>query len=449
MGIFKAYDVRGRYPDDIDEVLAERIGYWTVRILEARRLAVGRDVRLAAPRIAAAVVAGASKAGAHVLDLGVVTTPMSYFAVGRYRLDGGIMVTASHNPPPDIGFKICRAEAYPVGERTGLKELEERVREPIVPVPSTPTVETTSIVSEYRSHLRTFVGRLRPLKVAVDTANGCVGVHFDALFGDLPVRFERLCFPPDGRFPNHEPNPLKDENIRDLVGKVRETGADLGAAFDGDGDRCMFLDGEGRRIPSDLVTVLLAKRELERHPGAAIVYDLRSSRVVREEIEKSGGKPIRERVGHAFIKETMRRQEAVLGGELSGHYYFREHFYADSGLLAFAKVLDLVGGQPRPLSELLDPYRRYHATGELNFHVADKTRAMEGVARAFPDATQDRLDGITIEYPDWWLNLRPSNTEPLLRLNMEAKTAELLEERKRGVFEILAAHEARAEGAAP
>ncbi|HTF56982.1 MAG TPA: phosphomannomutase/phosphoglucomutase [Planctomycetota bacterium] len=437
MAVFKAYDVRGRYPDEIDDALAERIGFWTVRFLNAKTLAVGRDVRMAAPAVATAAIRGACAAGARVLDLGVVTTPMTYFAVGHLRLDGGIMVTASHNPPPDIGFKICREGAFPVGERTGLKDIEAMVREPGRPAGPPGAAETISIVREYRTHMRRFVGDLRPLRVAVDTANGCVGVHFDALFGDLPVTFDRLYFAPDGRFPNHEPNPLKDANLRDLQKAVVENRADLGAAFDGDGDRCIFLDSHGRKIPSDLLTALLAVRELQRVPGAAVVYDLRSSRVVPEEIARAGGKPVRERVGHAFMKEAMRKHNAIFGGELSGHYYFRDHYNADSGLLAFAKVVDLLGSQAKPIADLLAPYRRYHSTGELNFHVEDKTGAMEALAAAFPDGRQDRLDGITVQYDDWWFNVRPSNTEPLLRLNLEAPTPALLEEKKALVFEHL------------
>jgi phosphomannomutase len=437
MPAFKAYDVRGRYPDEIDDALAERIGFWTVKLLNARTLGIGRDVRLSAPAVAGAAARGACAAGARVLDFGLVTTPMTWFAVGHLRLDGGIMVTASHNPPKDIGFKICREGAFPIGERTGLKDLEAMVRDPIRPVSPAGAAETISIVDEYRKHLRRFVGDLRPLRIAVDTANGCVGVHFDRLFGDLPVTFDRLYFEPDGRFPNHEPNPLKDANLEPLRKAVIENRADLGAAFDGDGDRCMFLDAHGRRVPSDLLTALLAVRELERNPGAAVVYDLRSSRVVREEIEKAGGQPVRERVGHAFMKEAMKKHSAIMGGELSGHYYFRDHYFADSGLLAFAKVLDLLGSQPKPVADLLAPFRRYHSTGEVNFHVEDKAGAMEALAAAFPDGRQDRLDGITVEFEEWWFNVRPSNTEPLLRLNIEAGTAPMLEEKKALVFETL------------
>jgi phosphomannomutase len=394
---------------------------------------VGRDVRRSAPAVSAALIEGLVGRGVEVLDLGLCTTPMTYFAVGSLGLTGGVMVTASHNPPDDIGFKVCRERAFPVGERTGLRDIQGLLDAPA----TTPGASRAhDIVPAYRAHLNRFIGRIRPLTVAVDAAHGCVAAHFDSLLGALPVRFERLCFRPDGSFPSHEPNPLKDENVRDLQERLRGTRCDLGAAFDGDGDRCMFFRPDGGRIPSDLVTVLLARRELERHPGAAVVYDLRSSRVVREEIERAGGKPVRERVGHAFIKETMKKHDAVLGGELSGHYYFRDNYFADSGLLAFVKLLDLLGSQPKPVGELLAPYERTFATGEVNFRVADKDAAMERVAAAFRDGRQDRLDGITVEYDDWWLNVRPSNTEPLLRLNLEANTRDL-RDRMRGQVERL------------
>ncbi len=428
---FKAYDVRGKYPTDINEDLAERVGSASVRFLKGKRIAVGRDVRLSAPAIAAAVARGA---GCEVVDIGLCTTPMLYFAVGHLGLDGGIMVTASHNPPGDIGFKICRERAFPIGERTGLKEIEALCKEK--PAGGS-RITPMNLVREYREHLRRHVTKTPRIRVAVDTAHGAVGVHFDAVFGDLPLEFVRLCWEPDGRFPSHEPNPLKDENIRDLQAAMKETKADLGVAFDGDGDRCIFLGPGGTRIGSDLVTVLLARAELRRSPGAAIVYDLRSSHVVPEEIRKAGGKPVRERVGHAFIKETMKNQNAALGGELSGHYYFRDHYFADSGMMAFAKVLDLLGHEGKPIDDLLAPLRRTFATGEINFHVADKEGVLKQLAATFKDGRQDWLDGITVEYEDWWFNVRASNTESLLRLNLEAATREKLDQCREHLFSML------------
>jgi phosphomannomutase len=431
MPVFKAYDVRGKYPTEIDESLAERLGGAVVRFLKARRIAVGRDVRLSAPAIAGAVAKGA---GCEVVDIGLCTTPMLYFAVGSLGLDGGIMVTASHNPPEDIGFKICREKAFPIGENTGLKEIERLAAEH---APGGSTITPRGLQSDYRAHLRRQIERAPKLKIAVDLAHGAVGAHFDAIFGDLPIDFVRLCWEPDGRFPSHEPNPLKDENVRDLQEAIRKTGADLGVAFDGDGDRCMFLGPGGVRIGCDLVTVLLARSELRRHPGTAIVYDLRSSRVVPEEIRKAGGRPIRDRVGHSFIKETMKKNDAAFGGELSGHFYFRDHYFADSGMMALAKVLDLLGREGKPIEELLAPLRRTSATGEINFKVADKDALIRNLRDRFRDGRQDTLDGITIEYDDWWFNVRASNTEPLLRLNLEANTKDLLEQKRSLLYSIL------------
>jgi phosphomannomutase len=431
MAVFKAYDVRGKYPNEIDESLAERLGGAVVRFLKARRIAVGRDVRLSAPAIAAAVAKGA---GCEVVDIGLCTTPMLYFAVGSLGLDGGVMVTASHNPPEDIGFKICREKAFPIGEKTGLKEIERLAAEK---APGGSKITPRSLQADYRTHLRRQIEKAPRLKIAVDLAHGAVGAHFDAIFGDLPIDFVRLCWEPDGRFPSHEPNPLKDENVRDLQEAMQKTGADLGVAFDGDGDRCMFLGPGGVRIGCDLVTVLLARSELRRHPGSAIVYDLRSSRVVPEEIRKAGGRPIRDRVGHSFIKETMKTNDAAFGGELSGHFYFRDHYFADSGMMALAKVLDLLGREGKPIDELLAPLRRTSATGEINFKVADKDALIRELREKYRDGRQDTLDGITIEYDDWWFNVRASNTEPLLRLNLEANTKELLEQKRALLYSIL------------
>jgi phosphomannomutase len=431
MPAFKAYDIRGKYPSEIDESLAERLGGALVRFLKAKRIAVGRDVRLSAPAIAAAVAKGA---GCEVVDVGLCTTPMLYYAVGHLGLDGGVMVTASHNPPGDIGFKLCRERAFPLSEKTGLKEIEKLTAEKAA---GGSTIVSRSIQAEYRVHLRRQIEKAPKLKIAIDTAHGAVGAHFDAIFGDLPVDFQRLCWTPDGNFPSHEPNPLKDENVRDLQAAMKTTGADLGVAFDGDGDRCMFFGPGGVRIGCDLITILLARSELRRQPGSAIVYDLRSSRVVPEEIRKAGGRPIRERVGHSFIKETMKKNDAVFGGELSGHFYFKEHYFADSGLMALAKVLDLLGREGKPIDELLAPLRRTSATGEINFKVADKDALLATLAKTFKDGKSDHLDGLTIEYADWWFNVRPSNTEPYLRLNLEANTPALLEQKRSQLYRIL------------
>ncbi|MBI3099804.1 MAG: phosphomannomutase/phosphoglucomutase [Planctomycetes bacterium] len=448
MGIFKAYDIRGVYPEEIDERVAARIGAAVTAFAGAKCVVVGRDVRASSPAVARAVAAGAVSAGADVLDIGTCTTPMSYFAVGTTGADAGIMVTASHNPPQYSGFKICRRDAIPVSESSGLHEIESLVKaaegRPLPPEPAAGRVQTRDLTDAYLAHVLRFLPAPpeRRLRVVIDTANGCVGPLLDRLLPDLPCDARRLFFDPDGRFPNHEPNPLKDSNLKDCIAAVRSDRADLGIAFDGDGDRCMFLDERGERIPSDLLTAIIARHLLEKQPGSAIVYDLRSSWVVREEIEKAGGRPVLERVGHSFIKATMRREGAIFGGELSGHYYFRDHFTADSGLIAMMHVLGLALRHDGPVSSLIAPLRRYHQTGEVNFHVDDTRRKIEELARRFADGRQSRLDGISIEYPDWWFNVRPSNTEPVLRLNLEARTADRLVEAKAAVLKVLGSPEA-------
>jgi len=428
MSIFKAYDIRGRVPDELDEKRARSIGAAFARFLKARTVAIGRDVRLSSPALASAFGEGVRDAGTDVVDIGLCTTPMTYFAAGRYGYDGAAMTTASHNPPAYNGFKLCREQAIPLSSETGIREIERMVAAgPQAPPPPQRGARTPrDIRSDYLQHVLSFARSIRPLRVAIDAANGSVGTIFADVAARLPITVKPLFLEPDGRFPGHEPNPLRDENLVALQALVRDSGADLGAAFDGDGDRCLFVDEAGNRVPNDLLTALIARDLLSRHPGAAIVYDIRSSWVVREEILRAGGKPIRERVGHAFIKKTMRDHRAVFGGELSGHAYFRDHYYADSGLIAFIAVLNVLSASRQTFSKTLAPLRRYAATGEVNFRVDDKDAILEEIRRRFADARQDTLDGLTIEYEDWWFNVRPSNTEPLLRLCAEAKTPERL-----------------------
>jgi phosphomannomutase len=435
--VFKAYDIRGRYPVELDEPLSRKIGWGLGVHLGGGDVVVGRDIRHSAPAVGAAAIDGLVRAGCAVTDIGVCTTPMLYFAVAARRARGGLMVTASHNPPQDIGMKLCRQEAIPIGRGSGLEAIESSAAGPIVERPGG-RLQTCDLGADYAGHIRRALRPGRPIRVAVDAAGGAVGPVFERIFGpDDPWRFEKLCFAPDPDFTRHEPDPLKDANVADLAEAVRRTGAEVGIAFDGDGDRCIFLDAAGQRIPSDLITILLAQEALGRRPGAAIVYDLRSSRAVPEEIRRAGGRPVRERVGHAFIKLTMRREQAAVGGELSGHFYFQEHAYADSGLLACARILSILGSGPATLEERVRPYRRYFATGEVNFQVADKEAAMARIAERFGAHEQDRLDGVTVNAADWWFNVRPSNTEPRLRLNLEASTDERRREILGGLLEIL------------
>lgn len=430
MGIFKAYDIRGVYPAELNDDLAERIGRAFAAFLGrgARTIAVGRDLRTSSAPLAAAAIRGITSTGADVVDLGVVTTPMTSFVVGTCGHAGGLMVTASHNPPQFNGFKLMREQAIALNEDTGLRAIERVARAPDpAPAPAPAgRVEARDLRTEYVDHLLGFARDLRPLSVAIDAANGTAALLLPRLLPRLGIRVTPLFFEPDGRFPGHEPNPMKDANVAALADAVRRHGADLGVAFDGDADRAVFLDETGARIPADLVTALIARTILAREPGAGVVYDLRSSWAVREEIERLGGRAIRARVGHSFMKATLRSHDAAFGGELSGHYYFRDHFYADSGLIACLEVLNLASAERRPISHVVAPLARYHATGELDFPASDPDATIAAVRQQFAADRQDALDGLTVELDDAWFNLRKSNTEALLRLNLEARTAAAL-----------------------
>ncbi len=443
-GIFKAYDVRGVYPGEIDEKIAAAIGYHFRSILDGDDLAdggrvvVSRDMRTSSLPLARALTDGLRAAGLGVVDIGLATTPMNYFAIGHLGTSGGIQVTASHNPAKYNGLKFSRRGAVPVSSETGIGRIEALVRESPVAPPAPPGgAETRDISAAYREHVLRFLGPRAPrLKVAADVANG-MATLYRGLLEELGIELVPLFFGLDGRFPNHEANPLKAENLRDLQRAVREEGCALGIAFDGDADRAIFVDDRADAVGADLITALLAAPILERFPGAPIVYDIRSSWATREAILAAGGQPVRERVGHSFMKATMRRIGSPFGGELAGHFYYRENFYADSSLITAIEVLNTVRRAGKPLSALLAPFRRYSGTGEVNFHVEDKDGMIRRLAGIFADGKIDYTDGITVEYPDWWFNVRPSNTEPLLRLVLEARTPELLAEAKGRLLAIL------------
>jgi phosphomannomutase len=463
MSIFKAYDIRGKYPAELDEAKAQAIGWAYVQLIKknkklaepfrrfgnsalagAPNIVVGRDARVSSPSLSASLIKGILQAGAKVTDIGLVTTPMSYFANGFYHFDGGIMVTASHNPAEYNGFKICREKAIAFSETTGLKDIENISRKFVANKSKNTKITKLDISKDYRNFIGGFMKiegwcqNGKKIKVAVDTSNGCVGPIFNEIFRDLQAfKIFPLCFDVDGRFPNHEPNPMKDENIRDIIKSIKKNKADLGVAFDGDGDRVVFLDEKAGRIPNDLITVLIAKEILKEYRKAAIVYDLRSSRIVSEEVKSLGGRPVRERVGHAFIKATMRKNNAPFGGELSGHYYYRDNYFADNALITFVYLLNIMARENKPISRIINPFRKYRASGELNYEVADKEAMMKRIAGIYADGKIDYLDGVTVEYMDWWFNVRPSNTEPLLRLNIEASTAKQLESAKRNIEKIL------------
>jgi phosphomannomutase len=440
--VFKAYDARGIYPTDIDEDGAYAIGRAYVEQFEPKRIAVGRDMRMSAPAMAAAFSDGAADAGSDILDLGMVGTEMVYFAVGDLGLDGGVAVTASHNPKQYTGMKIVRAGALPVGGDSGLLDIRNRaVRiEGRGASGERGTIEPYDIWPSWVERVLSFVDvdAIQRRRIVIDAANGMAGAMLPPVLERLPVDAIRCFFEPDGTFPNHEPNPLLPENREFIVAKTLEEGADFGVAFDGDADRCFFVDDAGEFVPGDFVTALLSESVLEKTPGAKIIYDLRASWAVPETVERAGGVPLVNRVGHAFIKHRMRQEGAVFGGEVSGHYYFRDFSQADSGVVPFLLMLELISRRRQRLSDILAGYReRYFITGELNTPVADVDAKLAELERRFgQEGEVGHLDGLSVDAADWHMNVRPSNTEPLLRLNLEARTPELME-RKRD--EVLAA----------
>jgi len=441
--LFKAYDVRGVVPDELTPDLAYRIGRALVETLRPDEVAVGRDMRVSGGMIAASLIEGIRDGGSDVSDLGLVSTDALYFAVGKYGYPAGVMVTASHNPAEYNGLKICREEARALSLDSGLAEIRDRVlagiAAPAAKDAGRGSVQQRDILPEYAAHMRSLVdvGAIKPSKIAVDAGNGMAGLTVPVVFAGLPVEIVPLYFDLDGTFPNHPANPIEPENIVDLQRTVVEQGCDFGVAFDGDADRMFLIDERGRFVGGDMVTAMVAVRMLERSPGAAIVYNLICSRSVPETIERLGGRPLRSRVGHSYIKALMREADAVFGGEHSGHFYFRDLWYADSGMLALLTTLELVSLAGIPLSEVIAPLDTRARSGEINTEVVDPAATMAVVERVFADrgAEIDHLDGITVGFLDWWFNLRPSNTQPLLRLNVEVDREEDLARR---VEEVLA-----------
>jgi phosphomannomutase len=433
--IFKAYDVRGLYPQQIDEDACRRIGWAFARFLGAKRIALGRDMRLSSESLARAFEEGAAGAGATVVDLGLVSTDALYYGSGELNLPA-VMFTASHNPPEYNGVKMCHEEAAPIGEDSGLNDIralaEYADAEAGAPsVAATSSAQGSSILESYAAHCRALIEAeaLAPLKVAVDAGNGMAGRTVPIVFEPLPVEVVPLFFELDGTFPNHLANPIEPENLKDLQQTVTEQRCDLGIAFDGDADRIFLVDEAASLVSGSLTTALVAERLLKKHPGESVIYNLICSWTVPEVIIENGGTPIRSRVGHSFIKKVMAETGAIFGGEHSGHYYFRDNFRADSGMIAALLVLEAMSETGQALSKLLAPFRRYEASGEINFKVADQPGVTELLATRYSHGRQDRVDGLTVAFEDWWFNCRPSNTEPLLRLNLEARTAELMKDK--------------------
>jgi phosphomannomutase len=441
--VFKAYDIRGLYPNELDEEGAYRIARAYVDNFEPRTVAVGRDMRLSAPAMAAATIEGAADGGADVLDLGRIGTEMLYFAVDDQGLDGGICVTASHNPKDYTGMKIVRRGALPVGGDSGLDDVRIRALGDFAPVAHRGAVREEDIWPGFVDKVLSFVDpkEIRPLRVVIDAANGMAGAMLPPVLERLPQLEVLAChFEPDGSFPNHEPNPLLPENREFIVQKTRDEHADLGVAYDGDADRCFFVDDTGEFVPGDFVTALLAESILGKEPGAKVIYDVRASWAVPRTIEAAGGVPLVNRVGHAFIKHRMRQERAVFAGEVSAHYYFRDFSQADSGVVPFLLVLELLSSRHGRLSEILKPFRaRYFLTGEINTPVADVALKLQELKERYAaeGGTISHLDGISVEFADWHFNVRPSNTEPLLRLNLEALSQELMERKRDEVVELI------------
>ena len=438
-GIFKAYDIRGIYQEQIDEEVSYRIGRAFVTFLDEQELVTGRDTRLSSPDLSRAFIAGATDQGADVADIGLCSTDMLYFASGVLDRPGA-MFTASHNPKEYNGLKLCRRRAGPISTDTGIKEIRELVLGGEFPDPARKgAVEEMDMLPRYVEHVLGFIdaSALRPLKVVADAGNGMGGLVLPALFEQLPCELVPHCFELDGSFPHHQPDPINPENIRLLSQWVLEAGGDLGMAFDGDADRVFLVDDKGEAVSGSLTTAIVAKRILQTHPGENIIYNCINSWVVPETIREYGGTPIRERVGHSFIKQTMAESGAVFGGEHSGHYYFRDNYRADSGVIAAMFILEIVSLEGRPLSDILKPFKKYHASGEINSRVEDIPAKLEEIATIYAKGKEDRIDGITVEFDDWWFNVRPSNTEPLIRLNLEARTRELMEAKRDEVLAVI------------
>jgi phosphomannomutase len=445
--IFKAYDVRGVYPGEIDEAAARAIGAAFVVYLEATRIATSRDMRLSSPTLADAFIDGATSQGCNVVDYGMMATDMLYFAVAREAHDGGVQITASHNPKQYNGMKMVRKDAWPLSGDEGLAEIRQMIADDRIPPAAARrgTVTTTSVLDAYVDHVMSFIDAsvIKPFNVVLDAGSGMGGLVAPKLFERLPCRATTLCFEIDGRFPNHEANPLIPENRKDIVDRVITEHADIGIAWDGDADRCFFIDGTGEFVSGDFVTALLAEAFLLKHPAATVIYDLRASYAVKDTVARLGGTSLMNRVGHAFFKRRMRETNAIFGGEVTGHYYFRDNFYADNGFIPALLMLELMSKKGQSLHELLEPLaRKYFISGEINTKLGNMNEVppkLVAIGAKYADGQQYELDGLSVEYPDWHFNVRPSNTEPLLRLNLEATTSEQMAQKRDEVLALIRA----------
>ena len=444
--IFKAYDIRGIYPDTLDEDVVQKIGraYVNYLNLSGSRVVVGRDMRLSGETLEEAFIRGVTEAGADILDIGLVSTDALYFAVGHLEEPGGAMITASHNPKEYNGLKLCREDAIALSGEEGIFQIRDLILSDELPQPQeySGSVEEDDITAEYAKHCLSFINTegLRPLKIVVDAGNGMAGKMLPPIFEGLPFEYVPMYFELDGSFPHHPPNPIEPENMEELQQRVIAEGADFGAAFDGDADRVFIVDEKGVTMSGDLLAALVAKNVLEKEPGAAIIYSAVCSKALPELVRSEGGRPIRTKAGHSIIKPQMRSNNAAFGGEHSGHFYFRDNYFADSGIIAMLTVAELVGRQQDPLSDLLAPIDPYVRSGEINSEVEDQTATLKKLEEHYAereDAKIDHLDGLTVDFGDWWFNLRPSNTEPLLRLNVEASDRATMERERDEILELM------------
>ena len=437
--IFKAYDVRGIYGKDLDDTTAYLFGRGLVRYLQCKNAVVGRDMRLSSPQLTENLVRGIIDEGCDVTDMGMTSTDGLYFAVGKFGHDCGVMITASHNPSEYNGFKVCKTDAVPLSGNEGLNDIRDIIREDLGNPPGGGKVVNKDYLDAYRDHVMSFIdtSKIKPFKIVIDAGNGMAGLTLPPVFEKLPCEIIDLFFELDGSFPNHPASPIELENIEDLRQKVRETGADLGVAFDGDADRMFLVDENATPLGGDMVTAMVAKSLLVKDPGATILYNLICSKAVPETVGKYGGTAVRTKVGHALIKPLMKQHDAVFGGEHSGHFYFRNNWFADSGLIALLVCLELLSEENRPLSQVVAELDQYVRSGEVNSTVRDIPAKLSQIRNKYADATIDDLDGITVDCGDWWFNVRPSNTEPLLRLNMEAASRKLLDTKLPEILDLI------------
>ena len=443
--IFKAYDIRGLYPSELNEDIARQIGRGYATYLKPAVVGVSRDMRVSSPTVAAAFIDGLLMQGVNVIDYGMLGTDQMYFAVVEDALDGGAQITASHNPGKYNGIKMVRREALPLSGDAGIGDIRDMIMSDRLPAPAAKpgTVTKRDVLPRYVEKVLSFIDPkvIKPFTVVLDAGSGMAGLVAPPLFERLPCKATRLCFDIDGTFPNHEANPLLEENRRDITAEVLRQKADVGIAWDGDADRCFFIDGSGEFISGDFVTALLAEAFLLKHPGSTVIYDLRASHAVRDTAARYGGKALMNRVGHAFIKQRMRQEDGIFAGEVTGHYYFRDFYYADNGFIPALLILELMSKKNQSLRDLLAPYReRYFISGEINTKLrsmSDVPQKLAAIEARYKDAEIARMDGLSVDYPDWHFNVRPSNTEPLLRLNLEAATPELMERRRDEVLQLI------------